>query len=96
MAWVRTEPGERTKRLNKWLKEQFSNTYHGWSIALSIVRPVGEDYGTSTRYAQGYEQALLDMCADGLISAVDFELLEAAVQKRAEENQQIKNLRSQG
>lgn len=96
MAWVRPELDERKKRLNKWLIERFSNTYHGWSIALSIVRPVGEDYGTSTRYAQGYEQALLDLCADGLISAVDFELLEAAVQKRAEENQQIKNLRSQG
>ena len=80
MAWIRTEQDEQTKRLNK----RFRNTYHGWSIALSIVRPVGEDYGTSTRYAAGYEQALLDMCADGLISAVDFEMLEAAVQKRAE------------
>lgn len=83
MAWVRTELDERKKRLNKWLINRFSNTYRGWSIALSIVRPVGEDYGTSTRYAQGYEQALLDMCADGLISAADFEALEAAVQKQA-------------
>ena len=95
MEWLRTELDERKKRLNKWLLERFSNTYRGWSIALSIVRPVGEDYGTSTRYAAGYEQALLDMCADGLISAHDFEALEAAAQKRAEENQEIKNLRSQ-
>lgn len=77
MAWVRT------KKLN----ERFRNTYRGWSIALSIVRPVEEDYGTSVSYAAGYGQALLDMCADGLISADDFEALEAAAQKRAEEKQ---------
>lgn len=95
MAWLRTELDERKKRLNKWLLERFSNTYRGWSIALSIVRPVEEDYGISTRYAEGYEQALLDMCADGLISADDFEALEDAVQKRANLNKEIKNLRSQ-
>ncbi|MCQ4611864.1 hypothetical protein [Corynebacterium sp. CCUG 51687] len=81
----------RTERVTK----RFSNTYRGWSIALSIVRPVEEDYGISTRYEEGYEQALLDMCADGLISADDFEALEDAVQKRANLNKEIKNLRSQ-
>lgn len=95
MAWVRTELDERKKWLNKWLKTRFSNTYRGWSIALSIVRPVEEDYGTSVSYAAGYGQALLDMCADGLISADDFEALEAAAQKRAEEKQGNKKLRSQ-
>ncbi|WP_288858173.1 hypothetical protein [uncultured Corynebacterium sp.] len=81
MAWVRDELDGRTKRLNT----RFRNTYHGWSIALSIVQLTREGRWAPTRYQEGYRQALLDMCADGLLSADDFEALEEAAQIRANE-----------
>lgn len=84
----------RTERVTK----RFSNTYRGWSIALSIVRPAEEDYGVSARYEEGYLAAVLDMSADVVpdMTSEDFKALQVAAHQRAKEIKERRNLRSQG
>lgn len=84
----------RTERVTK----RFSNTYRGWARALACVRPVGEDYGVSTSYEEGYLAAVLDMSADVApdLFSEDFKALQVAAHQRAKEIKERKNLRSQG